>query len=520
MSDWKIVNGNLPFKDEFAERATGFDGYPSNLWIIHNDGYLPTKSSFATRAMIDDAPEALWRIKNDGRLPFKKNFTFVFPAIIDDAPLALWRMVDGELPHKVVFPQIYELDWYPPTTSWLQYAGYIPYRPWPGKIQIPNIVEPIEIPDVDWTKSMQQTFEYYTVNPETWYDDKQVTTVTSSNHSHDTTSELKGSATLSTTEQLGETYIRTYMVCKQGRYTHRECLGTYLYMTSSDNFDGIKHNYTMTGYTPLVELQEALPPVGYFVYGQTKKGDEAPFVTEEIRKAIVNNTRCEFTMNVTIPKPLLNNFIAGTSDNWLTVVNNMLSASSEAKYTLMVDEWGTVMLRNKQSADAMQPKFVFDDGNASILLPDIDTSEDLFAIPNTVELIFAGNRMYNAHKVTVRNDDETSPVSVQKRGREIKRRYTITNIAVPTGTVTEEIVQNAIEEQAYSLLEALSTVTKTISFSHGYCGSKVGDCVMINYERAGLINVKAVITSQKVNCTPGCQVDETAVYTKKYWRRS
>lgn len=512
MATW-YINNDLPYLNEFPQRPTSFDGYPTSLWNIDDD--IPYKSVFADMFSINEAPSAMWHIDDD--LPYKSSFSEIHE--INDAPYALWLMDGEELPYKWMFAYMYSIDWYPPTYSWLQFAGYTPYRPWPGKIAIPNAVPSVEIPEIDWTKSMQQTFEYYTVDPKTWYDDKQIMTVISSSHSHDITTDLKGNATLNTTEQMGENYIRTYMVCKQGRYTYRECLGTYLYMSSSDSFDGIKHNYTMTGYSPLVELQEALPPVGYFIYGKVKKGDEAPLVTEEIRKAIVNNTRCEFTMNITIPKPLLNNFVAGTGDNWLTVVNNLLTASSEAKYMLMVDEWGTVQLRNQLNAESMQPKFVFDDGNSSILLPTIDTNEDLFTIPNAVELIFTGNKLYGAHKVTVYNEDEASPVSVQKRGRVIKRRYSVTNIAVPTGTVTEDIIHEVVESQAYTLLEALSTVSKAISFSHGYCGSKVGDCIIINYTRAGLENVKAVITTQKVNCTPGCQVDETALYTKKYWRK-
>ena len=106
MPDWKIVNGNLPFKDEFAERATDFDGYPDSLWIIHNDGYLPTKRMFATRAAIDDAPDSLWRIHNDGYLPIK--VTFATRAKIDDGPDSLWKIVDGELPFKTMFPKRYK----------------------------------------------------------------------------------------------------------------------------------------------------------------------------------------------------------------------------------------------------------------------------------------------------------------------------------------------------------------------------------------------------------------------------
>jgi hypothetical protein len=490
MSDWKIVNGNLPFKDEFAELATGFDGYPESLWKIHNDGYLPFKVMFATRAHIDDAPDAIWRIE------------------------------DGYLPRKVMFAELYEIDWYPPTTSWLQYAGYIPYRPWPGKIEIPNIIESVELPEIDWTRSMQQTFEYFTVDPRTWYDIERLDQITESSQTLDLTSEMRGNASISTTEPLGECYIRTYMRAKQDGVEHRICLGTFLYMTSSDSFDGKNHKYQMTGYTPLVELREALPPLGYFIYGRAKKGDNAPYITDEIKKAILENTRCDLEMNVTIPKPLLNNYVAGTDANWLSVVNDLLSAANDAKYMLTVDEWGSVQLKNSPTLNDMQPKFVYDDSNSSILLPDVDTTDDLFNIPNQVELIFTGSKEYSAYRFVATNDDEASPVSTVNRGRAIKKRYTMSNISIPTGlTPTDQSIRELVESQAYLLLESLSTVQKVITYSHGYCGTKVGDCVLINYERAGLNNVKAVITSQRTACKPGCQVDETATYTKSFYTR-
>ena len=495
-------------------RMEGFISTLDDDWLIETSGSLPTRKAYPKMIECFD-PEGKWLIDDD--IPFRSEF----PELIESIDIGDIWLIDDDLPFRYDFPELIESIDNGPTTSWLQYAGYIPYRPWPGKVSIPNIIEAVELPDIDWTRSMQQTFEYYTVDPRTWYDQRRLDQVMSSNHSIDLTSEMRGSATLNTTEQLPESYIRTYMRCKQDGVEQRVCLGTYLYMTSQCQFDGIKHNYTMTGYTPLVELQESLPPLGYFIYGKVKKGSEAPLITEEIRKAIVNNTRCELEMNVQIAKPLLNNFVAGTSDNWLTVVNNLLSASNEAKYMLTVDEWGSLQLKNSPSVASMQPKFVYDDGNASILLPSVDTSDDLFSIPNAVELIFVGNTRYRPCRVVVKNEDESSPVSVQNRGREITKRYTINNIAIPTtSNPTEEVIRELVTSQAYTLLETLSTVQKTISYSHGYCGTKVGDCVMINYVRAGLENIKAVITSQKINCTPGCQVDETAVYTKKYWRRS
>lgn len=104
MADWKIINGNLPFKDDFAVRPTEFDDYPNWIWHKVADE-LPYKVVFPTRYAIDDAPPALWKISDD--LPFRSLFAPRYR--IDDAPSALWKIIDGNLPFKSVFPKMYDL---------------------------------------------------------------------------------------------------------------------------------------------------------------------------------------------------------------------------------------------------------------------------------------------------------------------------------------------------------------------------------------------------------------------------
>ena len=58
----------------------------------------------------------------------------------------------------------------------------------------------------------------------------------------------------------------------------------------------------------------------------------------------------------------------------------------------------------------------------------------------------------------------------------------------------------------------------TITYTHGYCPVRVGDCVRLNYSRAELNGVKAKVISQSIKCEPGCPVTEKAVYTAKLWR--
>lgn len=74
-----------------------------------------------------------------------------------------------------------------------------------------------------------------------------------------------------------------------------------------------------------------------------------------------------------------------------------------------------------------------------------------------------------------------------------------------------------IDDYAKAQLKALSTLTYTISYTHGYCPVRVGDCVRFVYPEAGLKDVKAKVISQSISCTPGCSVSEKATYTVRLW---
>lgn len=54
----------------------------------------------------------------------------------------------------------------------------------------------------DWTKSMQQTFEYYEVDPGTWQDKRLLTNIKKSSINRDLTVETLGSASIDMTESL------------------------------------------------------------------------------------------------------------------------------------------------------------------------------------------------------------------------------------------------------------------------------------------------------------------------------
>ena len=111
----------------------------------------------------------------------------------------------------------------------------------------------------DWTKSMEQTFEYYTVDPGTWKDDKRLMNVISSSITRDSSADTLESASIEITDSVGECYIRIYLVTIQDGIKEKFPLGTYLVQTPSSTFDGKIRNVKMDAYSPLLELKENPP---------------------------------------------------------------------------------------------------------------------------------------------------------------------------------------------------------------------------------------------------------------------
>lgn len=351
---------------------------------------------------------------------------------------------------------------------------------------------------IDWTASMQQTFEYYIVDPGTWKDMKQIRNVISGSINRDASVETLGSASFSITELVGECYIRVYLIAIQNGVRHKIPLGTFLIQTPSSSHDGKVRRTTMDAYTPLLELKENYPPIGYFIAkGKNILENAVRIIDEHVRAPIVI-TEDDATLSY--------DFVANTDDNWLTYTYDLIG---NAKYEYDLDEMGRILFSKKQDIASLQPVWTYTDGKNSILYPDEDMDHDLYGIPNVVEVMYS-NGSDNFY-VRVVNDDPNSPTSTISRGREISYRDTSPEIS---GDPTEA----QIKEYAEQLLRNLSTVEYTINYTHGYCPVRVGDCVRINSERAGLTDIKAKVISQSIKCEPGCPVTEKAVFTMKLWR--
>lgn len=350
----------------------------------------------------------------------------------------------------------------------------------------------------NWAASMQQTFEYYIVDPWTWKDTRLLDNVKSCTIKRDSDSETLGSATIDISESVGECYIRAYLITIQNGIREKHPLGTFLVQTPSSSFDGKIKDVSMDSYTPLIELKEGMPPLGYSIPKDSNIMDLSYLLTREHVRAPVVKASSTST--------LFNDFVADTNDTWLSFLTDLLA---NAKYAYDLDEMGRIIFSPKQDAASLQPVWTYNVDDESILYPELNMDHDLYGIPNVVEVIYSnGNGHYYSRVV---NDDSNSPTSTVNRGREIVYRVTDPDlIGDPTNS--------QIDKYAEQLLRELSSVEYTITYTHGYCPVRVGDCIRFNYSRVGLKDIKAKVISQSIKCELGCPVTEKAVFTTKLWR--
>ena len=303
---------------------------------------------------------------------------------------------------------------------------------------------------------------------------------------------------------LDECYVRVYLVTSQNGVVERHPLATVLVQSPSSDFDGKINKVSMDAYTPLIELKENQPPIGFTILEGDNIMRSAYTNTVEHLRAPVVAAECEDTL--TYP------FVAEPNEKWLSYIQALIT---NAEYSFSLDELGRVMFAPYQDISSLQPVWTYDDSNSSILYPEISISRDIFDIPNVVEVTCSTN--IGTRTVRVVNNDPNSPVSTVRRGREITHRDT--NPSFGSGISGNDGVPSVqtLTEYANRLLKSLSSIEGTLSYTHGYCGTRLWDCVRLNYKAAGLTNVKAKIISQSIKCTPGCPVTEKAVFTAKLW---
>lgn len=353
---------------------------------------------------------------------------------------------------------------------------------------------------IDWTSTMSQTFEFYVVDPGTWKDRALLEHITSCTINRDSSSDTLGSASMNSTEVLDECYIRVYLKVIQNGVTEKVPLGTFLVQTPSIDYDGKMTSVTLDGYTPLIELKGSPPPVGYSLLKGTNIMSTAFSLCRENLRAPVVKTSSDVVLET--------DFVASLDEKWNAFIADLIA---KAKYKLGLDEMSRVIFEPVQDMRSLRPVWTYTDDNSSILYPNFKDERDLYDVPNVVEVVYSTGVGFLSSRIV--NDDPNSPVSTVNRGWTKVHRDTNPSIPGNLG----DTGQRDLDEYAKQLLRNLSSLEHTITYKHGYCPVRVGDCVLLNHESLGLVNVKAKVISQSITCETGCPVEETAVYTTKLW---
>lgn len=349
---------------------------------------------------------------------------------------------------------------------------------------------------MNWLMPMTQSFEFYTVDPSTWHIRNKINTITECRINRNAASDTLVSAEFKSTDELNECYVRVILVATQNGVTERYPLGTFLATTPAMTFDGKNKNISIDAFSPLIEAKDQYPPIGYSFYKSKQ-------CVSSVYTVLKNIVRCPVEYGGDDSSVLYESFAADVQENYLSFLR---SALSNADHDIRLDNECRVIIEKNRPLRELNPIMTYRDSDMSILYKDTTNKIDYYSVPNVVEVVWTSNGVNLG--VTVQNESIASPVSIPNRGRKVVYREVSPSIS---GTPSQKV----LNDYAVSLLKRLSTVECQITYTHGYTPTNIGDCVAIEYDRAGLERIKAKIISQSLRCIPGLPVEETAAYTQE-----
>ena len=348
-----------------------------------------------------------------------------------------------------------------------------------------------------WTDSYGVSYEFWEINPVNMRSIRKLADVEDAEITRDSEDTTLGSASMTVAELFpSEAWVKCYLLAEQPPMSgnvERVPLGVFIAQLPSVKMDGKVAERPLELSTPLRELADDYPPVGYTVRQGTDAVVAANFIFSRHHVKVAPST-----MSAT----LLKDITAADSDSWLDIGAAVLA---EANMEYSIDADGLVSFGPKRDASALSPLWVYADDDISILMPEAEMELDWHNVPNVVEVVVG--EAASGFSVTVENDDPASPVSTVSRGRTVLYRETS-----PEGVTTRA----QAEMWATRKLRELSNRERRITYTHGYCPVRVGDCVRIRYQ-AHLLDCKAKVVRQVIRCATDLEVEETAVYSEVLW---
>lgn len=345
----------------------------------------------------------------------------------------------------------------------------------------------------DWTRGMVRTYEWWLVNPDTWGDSEQLPNVTSATITRDLDDQVLEHSSYDMDSRDGEGYVRTYLITEQDGVRERWPLATHLMQAPSRTFNGMRGLMTAEGDSPLIELSDEMLPICYTV--------DSGYATTHIARLL----RAYGKMPVTIAEnagPLSEQCSADESTPPLDFIATM---EEKGEAQVILDGLGCAMVGPKPAPTSLMPVYTFDDGNSSILRPEVTVSSNIADVPNVVEVVYSSPERYLVGRAENKDpEDENSTVSLGRR--KVLREV---NPDMP-----DEPTQGDVDDLAKRMLKAEGATVYEVEFEHAFHPDvMLGSAVRLSYSRMGL-NVVAQVVYQEIQCTPGCLVRCRARYTR------
>ena len=346
----------------------------------------------------------------------------------------------------------------------------------------------------DWTRGMRRTYEFWRVNPDTWGDSERIESVTACSVTRDADDPVLGGATFSMDAWEGEMYVREYLVTYQFGLRERWPLGVHLLQASDWDFNGMRGTTDIQASTPLKELQDDAPPIGFFINSGNTSAQGARLMSTYGRMPV--NTPAD-------GMPITNAIVASDSDSWLSYISTVLAKGGEE---IALDSRGAAHIVPQRNPRALRPAMTFDDSNSSILHPDVKVASNISTVPNVIEVVYSTET--GVMTETLVNSDASSESSTVTRGRRVLHRNT-------SPSLPDNPTRDDVAAAAAMLMKGLGHGEYEVTFTHGFVPDvTVGTAVRLNYRRMGL-NVVAMVVRQVIDCTPSCPVTTTARYRKE-----
>lgn len=352
---------------------------------------------------------------------------------------------------------------------------------------------------IDWTAGMTQTFELVAVDAGTWTETGAVDLLEGATIAREDEG-TRVSVDLDLGGELAQGYYRLYLIAEQDGEGERVALATFLVTSCARSYDGRRSTWTATGYSPLVELESDMPPIGWSVADL----DDATGVESWCRTIVGAHCRAPLGTVESGSDAVQATWVAGDDETWLDTLEGLLALAS---LHVTVDPLGRIGFARDADLAECSPSVAFGDGGdgvACVLHPDLAIETETEDVPNVVEVVYSNDSVGCSCRAT---DDSDAPTSTASRGYTVLYRETDPDLS---DGLTAATVEQAVQDYADDLLAELTARTVTLSYSHGFVPDvDVGSVVRLEYGAAGWRG-NAVVTAQTIECRPGLAVEETA----------